>query len=470
MLELKSQANHVFELTPEYYSDPSFLLGNKQRDPVGLPRFSSDPFAFIATQRKMLEAPETSCWLPKWLDWVFGCDSRSTELAWNSTVESTVRNTSRELADALHLKLFQDPHPSRPRVEELEKSSSSLLGRGRRFTIYQPTSEDFESLTYFVHVCCNPLSDELALFGPAFVTVLSKQPSANSEDPGQLARGLSVVDESPLNPTDVSRLCKPFVCDWAKLRLIGALKSSVGSLGIVDPSKDSLEELHCGTAAVSALALDPVSRLLYVGTHDGLLLAYCLAREQPSLLFSTVLGALPVLDRVASTHQVSSIELHPSECVLLLAQANNLLTLLNSHTGVPVCSIKLPKRLHKVPSAHQAVLSLSPTPLVCAYSSEDSSLSVYSLTGQFLTEKKLKDTVVKMLISKDAAANASLILLSENSSLSFLTLPSLEDARKKLQLPSRFKASDLLLTHDRASLVAVDRRDLLICQSEKTSY
>ena len=108
---------------------------------------------------------------------------------------------------------------------------------------------------------------------------------------------------------------------------------------------------------------------------------------------------------------------------------------------------------------------MSPTPLVCAYSHEDSSLSVYSLTGQFLTEKKLKDRVVKMLLSRDCSANASLIVLSESSCISFLSLPSLDDARKKLQLPTRFKAADLLLSQDCSSLIAVDRRDLLICQS-----
>lgn len=353
VLELKNQVNRIYELTPEYYTDPSFLLGNKQRDPVVLPKFSSDPYAFIVTQHKMLESPETSLWIPKWVDWVFGCDSRTAENAWGSTVESTIRNSSRELPDNLHLRLFQEPHLPRMRPEEHDRSNPSLLGKGKRFSIYQPSIEDFEGLTYFVHVCSNPRSDELALFSPSAVTVLSKKQSVSPEEAGQPSRGLSVVEESPLKAADMSKFCSPILCDWAKLRLIGVLKCSIGGLGFVDPGKDSFEELHIGSSAISALALDPGSRLLYVGTHDGLLQAYSLTKDHPSLVFSSILGALPAIDRVVCAQQVFSIDLLASESVLLLQQANNILTVVNSHTGDPVCSIKLPKRLHKVGPSHR---------------------------------------------------------------------------------------------------------------------
>lgn len=351
MLELKGQPNRHFELTPEFYSDPSFLLGNKLRDPVALPRFSSDPYSFIVMQQKMLESADTAAWLPKWIDWVFGCDSRATEHAWGSTVESTIRNSSREQTDSLHLRLFQEPHPPRTRPDERDKGSSNLLGKGKKFSIYQPSPDDFEGLTYYVHVCCNPLSDELALFTPTTVTVLSRKQSV-PDDAGLSSRGLSVVDESPLRASDVSRICSPVICDWGRLRLIGALRCSVGSLGFVDPSKDSLEELHCGSSAISALSLDAASKLLYVGTHDGLLQAYCLSKDRPTLVFSSVFGALPAIDRVACIDQVFAIELHASESVLLVQQNNDIMTLVNSHTGDPVCSIKLPKRLHKVASSY----------------------------------------------------------------------------------------------------------------------
>ena len=112
----------------------------------------------------------------------------------------------------------------------------------------------------------------------------------------------------------------------------------------------------------------------------------------------------------------------------------------------------------------QYVFSVDPTPLVCVFSSLDNNLTLYSLSGQFLNEKKIMGGVKKMLVCRDSSFQPLLIALMLNSNIHFLALPTLEDSRKKVVLPGGFEAQDILLSMDESTLYIVGARDLIICQ------
>jgi hypothetical protein len=94
---------------------------------------------------------------------------------------------------------------------------------------------------------------------------------------------------------------------------------------------------------------------------------------------------------------------------------------------------------------------------------EDNTLLVYSLTGQFITEKKFKDAVSRMAISKNSEFLDVLVILTLSNTLSFLGLPALEETKKKVQLTQE-STGDFQVSRGSSSLFVASRREVLICQ------
>lgn len=68
------------------------------------------------------------------------------------------------------------------------------------------------------------------------------------------------------------------------------------------------------------------------------------------------------------------------------------------------------------------------------YSPLDNTLQVFCLTGHLVTEKTLKAEVIKMVLVQDLDGCDVLVLLDEHSCLTFLRLPDLEEARKRVKM------------------------------------
>ena len=290
--ELKPNKTKGFELTPEFFYDPCFLLGNKSKDSVVLPKFIQDPFLFIIMQRKMLEADETTSWLPKWIDWVFGCDSRSLDHVFGTTVESTMRNSPRDPQETMHLRLMTEAHPRKLRSEDSEKNF--LLARKRKLGVYQPITEDLEIHSEFIHVSVSPDSNEICIITRDSLTILSSKMKSLPKD--QSSQGLSVYFESALSSEDMESFCQPVVFDWSRLRVLGVVKNSIGSVGIVDPTDGSFSHHVITTSSITSLKID--QSLAYIGTNEGMLFCLNLGREMPETLFTVLLGSLPQLNKV----------------------------------------------------------------------------------------------------------------------------------------------------------------------------
>jgi hypothetical protein len=111
----------------------------------------------------------------------------------------------------------------------------------------------------------------------------------------------------------------------------------------------------------------------------------------------------------------------------------------------------------------QLVFSIDPLPCVAMFCPEDNTLLVYSLTGQFITEKKFKDAVSRMAISKNSEFLDVLVILTLSNTLSFLGLPALEETKKKVQLTQE-STGDFQVSRGSSSLFVASRREVLICQ------
>lgn len=79
-------------------------------------------------------------------------------------------------------------------------------------------------------------------------------------------------------------------------------------------------------------------------------------------------------------------------------------------------------------------MSIDPLPSVVIFGPESNSLKVYSLTGHLLVEKKLKTEVLKMVLVPDLDGCDVLVLLDDQSGLTFLRLPDLEEARNRIKV------------------------------------
>ena len=138
----RTSSTDVKELTPEFYSDPSFLVNSNDFDlgvcvngeevgDVKLPPWAEgSPEKFIEVMRDALESDICSQMLPSWIDLVFGISSRGSEARTAHNIfyhltyiepgdlekivdEELRTETELHIADFGHCpqQLFHKPHP-----------------------------------------------------------------------------------------------------------------------------------------------------------------------------------------------------------------------------------------------------------------------------------------------------------------------------------------------------------------------
>jgi hypothetical protein len=106
-------------------------------------------------------------------------------------------------------------------------------------------------------------------------------------------------------------------------------------------------------------------------------------------------------------------------------------------------------------------MSIDPVPCIAMFSPSDSSLLVYSMTGQLLAEKKLKTTLQKMQLMADSDGCDVLVLLDQVSCLSFFKLPFLDEAKKRIKM-KRLGLVDLVTSQQ--SLILSTDSEIIVCQ------
>jgi len=140
----KTSPTEVKELTPEWYSDPSFLVNQHSFDlgksvdgsvvgDVILPLWADgNPKKFISFMRMALESDICSSGLPSWIDLIFGCKQRGFQshevhnvfyhLTYLDAKDiSEIEDHELRTETVLHInnfgscpsQLFHEPHPSR---------------------------------------------------------------------------------------------------------------------------------------------------------------------------------------------------------------------------------------------------------------------------------------------------------------------------------------------------------------------
>lgn len=292
MCDFKTSGNKVTELTPEFFVDPSFLLGNCKKDPVGLPRCATDPYSFIYTHRRVLESEEVSSWIPKWIDSIFGVDSRAIDMSHSSVSESTLQIASQEQQnDQWHVKLFDQAHPSR--IPKQSSSSQYLFDKTHKISIYEPSHRNVSEDIIFISA--SPCNDEMACFTRNQMVIYDSKVKVRSEKSDQ---GLTILHEAALYPEQMDRVTKPMVCNWNRMSLIGVQKSSPWSLVVIEIGQPNYSTIDIGNCAITSLAISHDNNLLYAGFANGELICFKTSREKHHLLFKLQLGSISAHTKV----------------------------------------------------------------------------------------------------------------------------------------------------------------------------
>ncbi|OHS95234.1 Beige/BEACH domain containing protein [Tritrichomonas foetus] len=115
------KVSNCYELTPEFFTSPFYFTGDFE-----LPLWASDEEEFIYMHRKLLESPKVSQYLNKWIDMIFGVNSRKkgalhSENVFNTVLFSEMATVSESETLVSNLKkighmpaqLFHKPHPQK---------------------------------------------------------------------------------------------------------------------------------------------------------------------------------------------------------------------------------------------------------------------------------------------------------------------------------------------------------------------
>lgn len=103
-----SQISTKFELTPEFFYLPEFLISEVQVQNVIFPKWANSPFDFVYKCRKILESEEVSMHLNKWIDLVWG---------------------SFRVLYCNYLPLFEYPHVQRKKLSDIPKKEPIFIER-----------------------------------------------------------------------------------------------------------------------------------------------------------------------------------------------------------------------------------------------------------------------------------------------------------------------------------------------------
>lgn len=291
--ELRHTQVKSAELIPEFYGEPSFLLGNKFRLPVILPKFSQDPFHFISLQRKLLEGEEVAAWLPKWLDSSFGIESRAIEVSRTAVSESTFQLTHQENQEFRHIRLFMEAHSKRKAKDESRRKS--LFENNQVWNFYEQDSDLSNGKVLFLS--SSQASNKIAVVSERSL-IIYESVLQTKRDQYQAVQGLYVDQEISLSEEVMSQTSNPFEMVWSKMILLAIHKKSAGLLAIIDIKTDSCRTLQLSTSSIISLksTYDPAKVL--AGTNSGLCLVVDFSKSHPEVISKISLGTLPLIHKV----------------------------------------------------------------------------------------------------------------------------------------------------------------------------
>ena len=295
--DLNSTTSRPTELTPEFFSEPSFLLGNHSREPVILPRFASDPYLFVTVHRRTLESDEVSVWLPKWIDSIFGVDSRAVTVSQGLVSDSTLHTVPPDGQDQWHVKLFDKPHP--PRVPQTELNKPCLFDKTHRFSTYEPI--DSNASEDILLLCISPISEEIACFTRSRMIVYDNR-IRERNDKSDHNQGLTIIHEASLNTDHMGRLGKHICCDWTRMSLFGVSRSEPGVILSIELAPSLCFTTPAVNSSITALTHLADRNLLLVGSASGELASFSTRKEKLFLQFRIVFGGVLLLHKVPFIH------------------------------------------------------------------------------------------------------------------------------------------------------------------------
>jgi hypothetical protein len=164
-MALQAESNEFWELTPEFFACPEFLvnangfdLGVSEGESIGdvkLPNWASSPLEFVYLHRKALESEHVSQKLPHWIDLIWGVHQRDPEKGnvyhpnlyedvWKSKPKETLEiETFMRLIGQIPTQIFFTQHPHRQRIEHVNTHTvlQELLPKCDGFCIEATTSK-----------------------------------------------------------------------------------------------------------------------------------------------------------------------------------------------------------------------------------------------------------------------------------------------------------------------------------------
>lgn len=292
-IEIKNVNPKPTELIPEFFSEPSFLFGNRWKNPVILPKYLPDPFSFVTFHRRALESDEVADWLGRWIDSVFGVDSKALELAQTHTSDSTLQITTHEYHDIKHLKIFSDLHPKRK--SKLELRTKHFLEPSHQPSLFEPFNKlaDQNMVLLTANLSSNKVAfitkNRLLIYDSA---VCSKVESKTDN------QGLYVVQEASLSGECMERMSGPYHFVWQKCALLANSKTTPGSLAVYDVAAGSLEQLAVARCPATHILAVPATADVVVGTLDGAVVVVSFARLVPQIISSFFMDTQLVTGKV----------------------------------------------------------------------------------------------------------------------------------------------------------------------------
>lgn len=291
MADLKSGSKGI-ELISEFYSEPSFLLGNKFKEPITLPKFAKDPYNLVYIQRKTLESDQVSNWIPQWIDGIFGVHSRAVLL--NSPSDQIQKTgTGSEMGNTWHLRISNEVHPARKSQQEC--NLRNMFDKDEKINIYKPSQNSVGK--EIIHLATSPATHQIAAFTWDQMIIYDSRMKQKS-DSKNVCHGLTVLHEAHLKEGVINGLSSLRVFIWNKMVVVGVISKQPNSLGVYDVASKTMlvHQIHC--ASISDLALNFCESHLYSGTVDGQVAISSLRKDKLTVLHRVYLGSSSLRDSV----------------------------------------------------------------------------------------------------------------------------------------------------------------------------
>lgn len=291
MADLKS-GSKGFELISEFYCEPSFLLGNRFKEPITLPKFAKDPYNLVYIQRKTLESEQVSDWIPQWIDGIFGVHSRAVLL--NSPSDQIQKTgTGSEMGNTWHLRISNEVHP--PRKSPQECSLRSMFDKDEKINIYKPSQNSVGK--EIIQLATSPTTHQIAAFTSDQMIIYDSRMKQKAEAKNS-SQGLTVLHEAHLNEAVIVGLSSLRVFLWSRMVVVGVISKQSDSLGVYEVASKAMLVHRIHTSSISELALNFGESHLYTGTVDGQVAISNLKKDKLTVLHRLFLGSCSLRDSV----------------------------------------------------------------------------------------------------------------------------------------------------------------------------